>query len=131
MRVLKSITTVFCLAIAGLGLLGLAAPDLLLSFARSVLAPPALYAVAAARIVFGVLLIAIASASRAPATLRWLGAFIVVAGLVTPFLQVERLEALLAWLSDRLVWVRGIALAPILIGSLLWLAISPRRPVAS
>jgi hypothetical protein len=131
MRALKFITAVMCLAIAALGLLGLVVPELLLALGRALLAPPALYAVAAVRVVFGALLIAVASASRGPMTLRILGGFIVVAGLVTPFVSVERFGAAVAWLSEQLLFVRAVALVPLLLGLLLLYAINPKRHVAA
>ena len=131
MRVLKIIATLMCLAVAGLGLLGLVAPDVLLAFGRSLLAPPALYVVAAVRVVFGALLIAVAAASRAPLALRILGGLIVIAGLFTPFFGAERFGGAVAWLSERLSLLRWAALVPTVLGLLLVYAITSRRQVAA
>jgi hypothetical protein len=131
MRVLKTIATLMSLAVAGLGLLGVVAPDELLGFGSSLLAPPALYAVATARVVFGALLITVARSSRAPIALRVLGSFIFVAGLSTPFLGVERFGGVVASLSEKLWLVRMIAFVPLLLGLLLVYAINSKRKVAA
>ena len=131
MRALKIITTLMCLAIACLGALGVVAPEVLLRFARSLLAPPELYAVAAVRVVFGALLISVAGKSRAPTTLRIFGGLIVVAGLFTPFLGAERFGGVIAWLSEQLSLVRAFALVPVLMGLLLIYAINSTRKVVA
>ncbi len=89
------------LAIAGLGVLGVAAPALRLEFAGSLLAPPALYGVAAVRVVFGVLLVLVATESRTPRALRVIGVVLVVAGLLTPLFGTERLALFLTWFSGQ------------------------------
>jgi hypothetical protein len=82
MKVFKLVTTVMSLAIAGLGVVGVVAPAVLLESGRSLLAPPVLYCVAAVRVVFGARLILVATESRMPRTLQVIGIFIVVAGLL-------------------------------------------------
>jgi len=131
MRILKAIATLMSLAVAVLGLVGVFAPEALLSFGRLLLAPPALYAVAVARVVFGVLLIAVAARSRVPRALRVLGSFIVVAGLITPFFAVERFGGVVVWLSERPTLVRVFALVPLLLGLLLIYVINTNRKVAA
>ena len=74
MRFLQLVVTLMSLAIGGLGVLGISAPAVLLDLGRTLLAPPALYGVAAVRVVFGALLISVATASRQPVILpsaRW------------------------------------------------------------
>jgi uncharacterized membrane protein YidH (DUF202 family) len=129
MQILKIVATLLSLSIAGLGLLGVVAPEALLAFARPLLTPPALYAVALVRVAFGALLIAVASASRAPGTLRWLGGFIVVAGLLTPFFGAERFAEMTTSLSERLSLLRTVAFAALLVGLLLAYALNPSRKV--
>ena len=90
MKLLRALTTVAGFAIAGLGVLGIAAPTVLLRLGASLLTPTALYAVAAIRILFGGLLIVVASSSRVPKTLRVFGAVIVAAGVLTPVVGSER-----------------------------------------
>ena len=86
---------------AATGVLGMAAPSVLLEFGRSLHSAGAVYVVAAARIGFGTILLWAAPNSRTPRTLRVLGAFIIIAGLVAPFLGVERSHAVLDWWSTQ------------------------------
>ena len=69
--------------VAAIGVLGVAAPLVLLEFGRLLQSANALYIVAALRIVFGVILLWAAPNSRTPRTLRILGIFIIIAGLLT------------------------------------------------
>ena len=71
--------------VAAIGVLGIAAPSMLLEFGRSMQSTGALYVLAAVRVGFGTILIWAAPNSRAPITFRVLGIFIIIAGLVTPF----------------------------------------------
>lgn len=66
--------------------------------------PSALYAVAVVRIIFGVVLVWAAPVSRMPRTLRVIGVFIIVAGLLGPLLGVERSQAMLSWFSSQGPW---------------------------
>jgi hypothetical protein len=130
MKILRLCATLFSLGIAGLGVLGIAAPSLLLELGRSLLLPPALYGVAAVRVAFGVLLIVIAAGSRMPRTLRLIGAFIVVAGLLTPFVGVLPFDEALAWFSmHRLGLFRLVATLPMIGGIFLAYAINPGRQI--
>jgi hypothetical protein len=74
-----------------------AAPDLRLSLERSMITPAGLYAIAAMRIVIGLVLMVAAPASRAPRTLRVLGLIVIIAGLMTPWFGVARAKAVLNW----------------------------------
>ena len=132
MNVLKLITTIMSLAIAGLGVLGLVAPGVLLEFGRSLLAPGALYWVAAVRITFGALLILVASQSRMPRTLRVIGVLILVAGLLTPLLGTERFGVFLTWFSGQApLLVRAAAVVPFIVGLFFVYAINSHRRVAA
>jgi hypothetical protein len=79
------------------GVVGVAAPDVLLSVGRSVITPGGLYAIAALRIAIGLVFVLAASASRAPRTLRALGVLVIIAGLATPWFGVARSLAVLDW----------------------------------
>jgi hypothetical protein len=70
MKILRLCATLFSFGIVALGMLGIASPPVLLEFAQSLLVPPALYGVAAVRIAFGVLLLAVAGEARMPRALR-------------------------------------------------------------
>jgi hypothetical protein len=117
-------------AVAALGLLGLFAPALLVEFARSLSAPPALYAVAMLRVAFGALLLSVGGASRAPTSLRVLGIVILLAGLATPFFGTEQIGEIVISLSDlKLEVVRATSALPLLLGAFLVYAINSKpRP---
>jgi hypothetical protein len=126
MKILRLCATLFSLGLAGLGLLGVASPSVLLEFGRSLLLPPALYGVAGVRVAFGVLLVVIAGGSRMPRTVRVIGAVIVVAGLLTPFLGVLPFDEPLAWFSTNgLGLFRLVAMLPMIGGIFLAYAINP------
>ena len=86
---------------AAIGVLGVATPSVLLEFGRLLQLTGALYVVAAVRVGFGTILFWAAPDSRTPRTLRVLGIFIIIAGLVTPFLGVERSRAMFDWWSTQ------------------------------
>jgi membrane protein HdeD len=132
MKVLKIVATFMSLAVVCLGALGIAAPAVLLEFGRSLLAPPALYWVAAVRVVFGGLLILVAAESRFPKALRVVGLLIVVAGLLTPLFAAERLHEVFAWFSAQAsALVRAIAGVPLIVGIFFVYAINGHRRVAA
>jgi uncharacterized membrane protein YidH (DUF202 family) len=87
--------------VAAIGVLGVAAPSVLLEFGRLLQTAGALYVVAAVRVVFGTILFWAAPNSRTPRTLRILGIFIIIAGLLTPFFGVERSRAMFDWWSTQ------------------------------
>lgn len=117
MRFLKLLATLLSLSVAGLGVLGITAPAVLVELGQTLIRPPAVYGVAAVRVLFGALLILVAGASRMPLVLRVVGAVIVVAGFLTPFLGTERFLQALAWFSDqRLHLFRAVAVLPVAAG---------------
>lgn len=97
----RIIATIMGALIAALGVAGMAVPAVLLEFAQSLQTPGALYVVAAIRVLFGALLVWVASASRTPRTLRVIGVVIVIGGLLTPLLGIERFQAMLDWFSSQ------------------------------
>jgi hypothetical protein len=128
MPALNVVVMIVGLAVAGLGLIGLVAPSLLLDFGRSLLTESGLYAVAAVRVVIGLLLVFAARNSRMPQTLRVLGSVIIIAGVLTPLFGVTRSAAMFYWLSlQGTTFVRVIAVVAIAIGAFVVYAIAPRR----
>jgi uncharacterized membrane protein len=115
------------------GIVGIVAPGATLALGRSLLTPTALYFVAAIRVVFGLVLLAAAGKSRAPAALRVLGAFILVAGIATPFFGVERSRAAVDWWSGHgaLFMRTTMGLAVVLGAFLVWTVASERRSTES
>ena len=89
------------LVVATIGILGVAAPSVLLEFGRSLQSAGALYVIAAVRIGFGAILIWAASNSRTPRTLLVLGVLIIIAGVATPFFGVERSRTVFDWWSTQ------------------------------
>jgi hypothetical protein len=130
-RPLNAAVAIIGAVIAGVGVVGVLAPALLLDLGRSLLSSNGLYGVAAIRVAFGVLLLLVASLSRMPRTLRVIGVIIILNGLVTPFFGVERSEDLLNWFSMRgPAFVRVMALLAIAFGAFVVYVVSPRRQPA-
>lgn len=130
MKILRLFATLVSLGIAVLGVVGAAFPSLLLHLGQSLLLPPALYGVAGVRVAFGILLFVVAAGSRMPQILRVVGAFLVVAGLLTPMAALFPFDRAITWFSaDRIAWFRAVALLPVIGGILLAYAINPGRAV--
>jgi hypothetical protein len=106
-----------------------AAPDLRLSLEGSVITPAGLIAIAALRIVIGLVFVLAAPASRAPRALRVLGLIVIIAGVMTPWFGVARSRAVLNWLATagpllmHLDSVAGVAIG----GFLVWVFRTPTR----
>jgi hypothetical protein len=95
------IALVFTLSVAALGALGVVSPALLINYVRYFQTPSGLYLAAALRVVMGLALLFAAPASRAPEVLRILGVFIIAAGLLIPFIGLERFRRFVDWWSAR------------------------------
>jgi hypothetical protein len=121
------LATILSALVAGLGVIGVVWPDVLLEFGRSFATPDGLLAAAALRIVFGGSLLIAAQGSRAPSALRLIGIAILVAGLATPMIGVGRTRALLeAASANGGTWVRIAGTLAIALGTSLVFALSPR-----
>lgn len=88
-----------------LGAFSFAAPGLRISLDRLVMTPAGFYAIAAERVVVGLMLVFAAAASRAPRTVRLLGLVLIIAGLATPWFGVARAEAVLNVFADSGAWL--------------------------
>ena len=120
------IAALFGFLIVALGALGVVSPQRLLALVERSQSERGLYAVAAIRVVMGVVLFLAAAGSRAPAFLRILGVIAVLAGVVTPFFGIERVQAVLSWWSLRApVVLRSWCLAVVLLGAAIILAVAP------
>jgi len=112
--------------IIAVGAVGIVAPSALLWVAQHVVTTVELYLIAVVRVAVGVLLLAVASASRAPRTLRVLGAITVIAGIVTPFLGVARVQVIVDWVSRQgSGFLRVVALVALAIGALVAYTCAP------
>jgi uncharacterized membrane protein len=118
--------------IAGIGVFGVAAPSVFLELGRSLLTPTILYIAAAVRVIFGALLLWVAPVSRMPKTFRVLGVLIVIAGVLTPFIGVERSRAMLDWGSTQgPLFTRALAGVAVASGLFIVYAVAtPRRAAA-
>lgn len=79
------------------GIAGLLAPSRLVPLYQYLPSTTGLYSVAVLRIGIGLVLWRAASRSRTPKTLRVLGIVILIAGIMTPLLGIERTRAILEW----------------------------------
>ncbi len=123
---MKTLAFVIGLLIVAVGAVGILAPSALLWIAQHVVTTLELYAIAVVRVAIGLLLLAVAPTSRAPRTLRVLGAITVVAGIVTPFLGVARVQAIADWVSQQgSGLLRLTALVALAIGSFVAYACAP------
>jgi hypothetical protein len=80
---MKTLAFVFGLCITAVAVVGILVPASLVWLAQRFATPGAFYGLAAVRIAFGLLLISVASASRAPKGLRVLGYVIAILGVTT------------------------------------------------
>src|SRR4051812_21596508 len=95
MRIAAFLVVGFTLAI---GIVGLVSPDYGTMVRRAYFAAPlALYTAAALRIVMGLIVILAAAASRAPKTLRALGAVMCMQGLSAALMGPDHARAILEW----------------------------------
>jgi len=127
MRPLALLVAFFIMCV---GVTGIVMPDTLLSVGRYVVTPNGLYAVAALRVGIGLVLMLVARVSRAPKTLRTLGAVVFVAGLATPFFGVDRARAVLDWEATQgTALIRIGAVLAVLAGAFIAFAVAAgRRP---
>ena len=80
-----------------IGVWGVLAPSRLVDFATRFGTTGGLWFAAGIRVVFGLALWFAGPASRAPLLLQVLGAITLVAGVMLPFMGVDRFKALLDW----------------------------------
>jgi hypothetical protein len=96
----KDLAFVVALLILAVGAVGILLPSGLVWIAQHSVTSGAFYIIATVRIAFGLVLISVASGSRAPKTLRVLGYFILIAGIATALtglVAIERARAIIEW----------------------------------
>ena len=129
---MRLVATILAFAIAFIGGVGVVAPSHLLAFAQSLVEPTALYAVAAVRVAFGVVLVLAAPGSRMPNTLRVLGFAIIVVGALTPFFGLEHAQILLDWWAGQPPWfMRAWSVLAIAFGGFVAYAVRSRTATAA
>ena len=125
---MRSLALLIALFIMTVGLVGVFAPDSLMTVERYVVTPLGLFVVAALRVGIGLVLILVARISRAPKTLRALGALVVVAGLATPLFGVDRARAVIDWeAAQGTALIRGLAGLGVAIGGFIAFAVGAGR----
>lgn len=118
--------------VAAIGAVGVVDPLVLLELGDSLLTPTVLYTAAAVRVLFGAVLLWLAPASRAPKTLRVIGALLVVAGVLTPFVGLEHSRATLDWLlTQGPLFTRAWAGVAVLLGLFIVYALTGSRRFAA
>jgi len=125
------VTVVLALCISLLllvqGLIGLAAPDVFAGVVRFMQTSPVIYAAAAVRVAVGIVLLQAASTSRLPIFLRILGGFVLLGGLLTPFVGRQFAEVILNWWSSHgSALVRLFAAVSLTLGLVTAYAVAPK-----
>ena len=98
---MKTIGTLVGVLFILLGITGIVRPGEIISLGYRLDTPVGLYGAAALRIVIGLVLVAVASASRAPIALRIMGGIIILLGVATAFISVGRAREALNWFTAQ------------------------------
>ena len=119
------------LLVVVIGVVGIVAPDALVTIGLHSVTPVGLYVVAALRIAIGLVLLGASSASRMPRTLRVFGIVVLAAGLATPFLGLERARVIVNWwFAGGPVVIRLWAVVAVLLGGFIISAAGGSRRAA-
>ena len=122
------------LVIMAVGAVGVVAPSGLVWVAEHSVTSGAFYVIATARVAFGLVLISVASVSRAPRTLRVLGYLILIAGITTALtglLAMDRARAIVEWwLQQGSGVVRLTGVVVLAVGGFVAYACAPARHAA-
>jgi hypothetical protein len=128
---MKNLAFVVALLILALGVVGILVPSGLVWIGQHAVTSGAFYVIAAVRVSFGLILISVASASRAPRALRILGYFILVAGIATALaglLALDRVHAIIDWWVQLGPWLVRLSAVPVLaLGGFVAYACAPAR----
>jgi len=130
-RRLRSLARVVAGVIVALGVAAVVTPDTVIAIGRHLVSLSGLCAAAAFRVGAGLVLILVARESRAPATLRAIGAVVLVAGVATPFFGVDAARARLDWEAAHLAFFRGEGAAFVFLGGLIASALQRHRPAST
>jgi uncharacterized membrane protein HdeD (DUF308 family) len=98
---MKAIALVIAALMVLLGLTGVFWPEGLMQLATASFTRSGLYLVAAVRVILGALLFFAARATRTPKTVRVIGLILLVAGIATVFISVERAQLMKDWWIER------------------------------
>jgi hypothetical protein len=135
-RMLKTLAFAVGLCILTVGAIGILAPPVMLGFARHFLTTGAsgFSAITVIRVAFGIVLILVAPASRAPRGLRVLGYAIVILGIVTGLASLVAMDrargSIEWWLRQGQGVVRLTGLPLVALGGFVAYACAPVRRAA-
>lgn len=116
----------------GIGVVGLVSPGSVTAGRRQYFATPTgLYTAGAVRLAMGIVVILSATASRAPKTLRLLGALMCMQGLSATLLGPEHARTVLEWETGRPALLRAGAIVALACGVFMTFAVTGRRPAES
>jgi len=124
-----TVVLVLCISLLLLvqGFIGLIVPDVFAGIVRSMQTSPAIYAAAAVRVAVGIVLLQAAATSRLPIFLRILGGFVLIGGLLTPFVGRQFAGVILGWWSSQgSALVRVFAAISLALGLVTGFAVTPR-----
>ena len=131
---MKTLAFGVTLVIMAVGAVGVVAPSGLVWVAEHSVTSGAFYVIATARVAFGLVLISVASVSRAPRTLRVLGYLILIAGITTALtglLAMDRARAIVEWwLQQGSGVVRLTGVVVLAVGGFVAYACAPARHAA-
>jgi hypothetical protein len=112
------------------GVLGIVSPDSLTTARRQYFATPVgLYTATAVRVTMGLVVILFAPHSRAPKTLRVLGALMCMQGLSATLLGPHRARAILEWETTHPALLRAGAVVAVAAGGFMVFAVTTGRPL--
>ena len=131
---MKNLAFVVGLCIVTVGGVGILAPSGLVWIAQHTVTSGAFYLIAAVRVAFGLVLISVASASRAPKSVRVLGYVILIAGITTALtglLAIGRARAIIDWWFQQGIGVvRLTGVLALALGGFIAYACAPARRAA-
>ena len=131
---MKTLAFSVALSIMAVGAVGVLVPSGLIWIAEHSANSAAFYVIATVRIGFGLILISVASVSRAPRTLRVFGYLILVAGITTALaglVAIERAGAIIEWwLQPGSGVVRLTGVVVLALGGFVAYACAPARRAA-
>ena len=131
---MRNFAFVAALVIMAIGAVGIVVPSGLAWVAQYSLTSAAFYLIGAGRFGFGLVLVSVASTSRAPRTLRILGYLVMIAGVATVLaglLAMERARAIIEWWLQQgsdLIRLSGVLV--VALGSFIAYACAPPRRAA-
>jgi hypothetical protein len=130
----KTLAFVFGLCILAVGAVGVLAPSGLVWIAHHFVTAGAFYLVAAVRVAFGLVLISVASVSRAPKALRVLGYIVFISGIATALMGLVGMGLARAiiewWLQQGSGVVRLTGILALALGAFVAYACAPARHAA-